>query len=247
MRPIGMSTRICGSVRRRCPNMVCVVRRKMTCICSATLAARNCWKSVCGSGHSLKYHADRGAAELWGVDLSREQLKNARQYLEENGCAAHLICSPMEADLDIPYDYFDYVYSIYGIGWTTDLDGTFQKIASCLKKDGIFIFSWNHPMNYCVAWSCDERCIVIDDGTLAMTRSYFDESYFTMPANNGKVVLCNHKMSTYVNALAKAGFAVEQIVEQTDKTTMSAERALTDKQTKAKMLPLSVIFKARKL
>ena len=35
----------------------------------------------------------------------------------------------MEADMDIPKEYFDFVYSIYGIGWTTDLDGTFQKIA----------------------------------------------------------------------------------------------------------------------
>lgn len=25
----------------------------------------------------------------------------------------------------------------------------------CLK--GIFIFSWHHTLNYCVAWSCDER------------------------------------------------------------------------------------------
>ena len=62
----------------------------------------------------------------------------------------------MEAELDIPTNYFDFVYSIYGIGWTTDLQGTFKKIASYLKKDGIFIFSWHHTLNYCVAWSCIE-------------------------------------------------------------------------------------------
>ena len=80
-----------------------------------------------------------------------------------------------------------------------------------------------------------------------MSKSYFDESYFTMPAHDGEIVLCNRKISTYVNALAKAGFVVEQIVEQTDKATMSADGDITDKQKKAKMLPLSVIFKARKL
>ena len=93
----------------------------------------------CGSGHSLKYHADRNASELWGVDLSHKQIENARRYLSENGYTANFICSPMEADMDIPKNYFDYIYSIYGIGWTTDLDGTFQKISSYLKKDGIFI------------------------------------------------------------------------------------------------------------
>lgn len=40
----------------------------------------------------------------------------------------------MEEDCGIPKDYFDFVYSIYAIGWTTDLEGTFSRIASYLKK-----------------------------------------------------------------------------------------------------------------
>ena len=98
--------------------------------------------------------------------------------------------------MDIPKNYFDYIYSIYGIGWTTDLDGTFQKISSYLKKDGIFIFSWHHPLNYCIAWSCDERKDVIENNTLVMNKSYFDESYFRMPVNGSEILLCNRKIST---------------------------------------------------
>ena len=86
----------------------------------------------CGSGHSIKYHAERNAGELWGIDISQNQLDNAKKYLEEYGCVANLICSSME-EMNLPEDYFDYVYSIYGIGWTTDLQGTFNKIASSLK------------------------------------------------------------------------------------------------------------------
>lgn len=200
-----------------------------------------------GSGHSLKYHADRNAGELWGVDFSYKQLENAGRYLSENGYTANLICAPMEAELDIPKNYFDFVYSIYGIGWTTDLNGTFQKIASYLKKDGIFIFSWHHPLNYCIAWSCDERKDVIENNALVMNKSYFDESYFKMPADGSEIVLCNRKISTYVNALAKAGFVIEQMAEQTDEATMQAEGDISDKVKKAKMLPISVLFKARKL
>lgn len=119
----------------------------------------------CGSGHSLKYHAERGAGELYGVDLSQKQLENAAGLLHESGYSAKLICAKMEEELEVPKEYFDYVYSIYGIGWTTDLQGTFHHIASYLKKDGIFIFSWHHTLNYCVAWSCAERkfnCTVKD-------------------------------------------------------------------------------------
>lgn len=201
----------------------------------------------CGSGHSLKYHADRHAGELWGVDLSQKQLDNAKAYLAENGHTAKLICSPMEDNLPVPKNYFDYVYSIYGIGWTTDLQGTFDKIASYLKKDGIFIFSWHHPLHYCVGWSCAERKNVFEDDKLVFGKSYFDESYFTMPVHDDEVVLCNRKISTYVNALASAGFVIEQMIEQTDSITMESTEDMSDKTRKAKMLPISVCFKARKL
>lgn len=201
----------------------------------------------CGSGHSLKYHSEHGAEELWGIDLSEKQLLNASKLLN-GGCAAvKLICAPMESDCGIPKNYFDCVYSIYGIGWTTDLDGTFEKIASYLKKDGTFIFSWHHPLNYCVAWSTEKRTDVMEDGKLIFGRSYFDESYFKMPVHDSEIILSNRKISTYVNALAKAGFCIERMVEETDGETMAAAEGLTGKMKKAKMLPISVIFKARKL
>lgn len=201
----------------------------------------------CGSGHSLKYHADRKAGELWGVDLSQKQLDNARRLLSESGYSANLICSPMEAELDIPKEYFDYVYSIYGIGWTTDLQGTFNKIASYLKKDGIFIFSWHHTLNYCVAWSCEERRDVIENDRLVFHKSYFDEDYFTMPVDGSEIILCNRKISTYVNALAKAGFVIEQMIEQNSNEAMGSADITDEKTRKAKMIPISVCFKARKL
>ena len=201
----------------------------------------------CGSGHSLKYHADRNANELWGIDISHKQIENAVEYLKSYGYVAKLICSPMEAELEIPTNYFDYDYSIYGIGWTTDLQGTFNKISSYLKKDGIFIFSWHHTLNYCVAWSCSERKDIVESDSLVFNRSYFDESYFNMPVDGSEITLCNRKISTYINALAQAGFAVEQMIEQTDKETMESVVDVSDKTKKAKMIPISFCIKARKL
>lgn len=201
----------------------------------------------CGSGHSLLYNAKRGAGELWGVDLSQKQLDNAEKLLGENDCSAKLICARMEDELDIPKEYFDYVYSIYGIGWTTDLQGTFDKIASYLKKDGIFIFSWHHTLNYCIAWSCGDRKVVFDGDKLHMTRSYFDESYFKMPVHDSEIVLCNRKISTYINALAKAGFAVEKMIEENDGSSLNPPEDADLTTRKSQMLPISFCIKARKL
>lgn len=49
------------------------------------------------------------------------------------------------------------------------------------------------------------------------------------------------------DALAKAGFVIEQMVEETDKATRSAIGEIDNRSKKEKMLPLSFIFKARKL
>jgi cyclopropane fatty-acyl-phospholipid synthase-like methyltransferase len=192
----------------------------------------------CGSGHSLKYQGDHNAAELWGLDMSTKQIENAEKYLKECGYSAKLINAPMEAESGIPLDYFDYVYSIYAVGWATDLQGTFDRIASYLKKDGIFIFSWKHPLHHCV---------VVEDDKLIFDKSYFDESWFTYLNDGFDITLCNRKISTYINALAKAGFAVEHMAEETNKETMMSNSNLSERSKKAKMLPLSFVIKARKL
>jgi ubiquinone/menaquinone biosynthesis C-methylase UbiE len=73
------------------------------------------------------------------VDISEKQIERAARHLKAYGLSAKLIYSPMEEEYGLPVDYFDFVYSIYTIGWTTDFEGTFGWIASCLQKGGVLI------------------------------------------------------------------------------------------------------------
>lgn len=93
----------------------------------------------CGNGRSLEYVSNRKASDLWGLDISQSQIEKTGNYLESKGIHANLVCSPMEDECGLPTDYFDIVYSVYGIGWTTNLDETFRRLFSYLKKDGIYI------------------------------------------------------------------------------------------------------------
>jgi SAM-dependent methyltransferase len=97
----------------------------------------------CGSGHSLKYMYDNGAAELWGLDLSHTQISTAKELLKD--IKVQLFQSPMELNPGIPHGYFDVVYSIFALGWTTNLEQTLKNVHQYLKPDGTFIFSWEHP------------------------------------------------------------------------------------------------------
>ncbi len=190
----------------------------------------------CGRGKSLQYLGEHKASELWGMDISEKQIEKTKQHLTECGLSVKLICSPMEEECGIPEDYFDYVYSVYAIGWTTDLECTFCRIASYLKKDGIFIFSWSHPIH---------KCVAVENNMLAFKKCYFDESWYSVSIDGGELSLSDRKLSTYVNALAKAGFIIEQMIEESDDDIMQNKNS--DFAKKAKMLPVTFVIKARKL
>lgn len=74
----------------------------------------------------------------------------------------------------------------------------------------------------------------IGNDKLIFHKSYFDETYFKMPIHNSEVILCNRKISTYVNALAGAGFVIEEMIEQNDMQNIDSD------DIKAKMVPISV-------
>lgn len=192
----------------------------------------------CGTGHSLQYQGERKASELWALDLSEKQIEKAKQHLTACGLSAKFICAPMEEECGIPVNYFDFVYSIYAIGWTTDLEGTFCRIASYLKKDGVFIFSWSHPIH---------KCVAVGNNMLAFKKCYFDESWYSVSLGEGTLNLSDRKLSTYVNALSKAGFVIEQMVEESDDEIMKSRNDNSDFAKKAKMLPATFVIKARKL
>lgn len=201
------------------------------------VTGRTMLEICCGSGHSLKYHADRKAGELWGLDISQKQLENAEKFLAESSYFPKLICSPMEDECGIPKNYFDIVYSIYGIGWATDLEKVFQRIASYLKKDGVFIFSWKHPLH---------GCVKVNEGQLIFDKSYFDEEWHTQIVDDMEIMLPDRKISTYINAMINAGFIIEKMVEQTNEKTMQMTGEINDRSRKAQKFPLSFVFKARK-
>lgn len=188
----------------------------------------------CGSGKSLAYMGQRKATELWGMDISLEQIEKAQSYLRSCDLEANLICAPMEEECSIPEDYFDIVYSVYGIGWTTDLEGTFKRIASYLKKGGIFIFSWSHPIH---------KCVALEDEQLIFKKCYFDESWYSVSVGGGTLSLADRQLSTYINALAKAGFIIEEMVEESDQDMLGDKESNFAK--KGAMLPVTFVIKAR--
>lgn len=199
------------------------------------LTGKRVLEICCGNGRSLEYASKRGAADLWGLDISENQIKEAKEYLSSKNIKANLLCSPMENECGIPTDYFDVVFSVFGIGWTTDLKMTFKHIHSYLKDGGSFVFSWSHPIH---------KCVSVENEKLVFSNSYFDENWYSADIDGKTIMMSNRMLSSYINALSDNGFIIEKLIEETDKE--QAEFANSDFGRKALMIPTAFVIKARK-
>lgn len=189
----------------------------------------------CGAGESLCWMRKQGARELWGLDISPEQLRKAEENLRNAGASAKLILSPMEEGTALPQNYFDCVVSIYGIGWSTNLLRTFRRIFDTLKPGGTFVFSWSHPIH---------KCVAIENDLLLWKKSYFDERWYQAATPGGTLSLSDRKLSTYLNALAETGFILEKLVEESEDALLAANPGAFAE--KAKQVPATFVVKTRK-
>ena len=194
----------------------------------------------CGSGHSLQYMNHRYAGELWGLDLSKKQIDTAKKLLENCDSPVRLFESPMEDNPGLPNNFFDIVYSIYALGWTTNLDKTLSNINKYLKQGGIFIFSWEHPLY--------NRVSNID-GVLTFDKSYHEEGPYDHEAWSHPAIMQQFRMSTYLNTLIKNGFKIEKVIEDVRLSNEDIQRHPNRWYSfeKAKAIPTTIIIKSQKL
>ncbi len=194
----------------------------------------------CGEGESLEYLYKKGASEIWGIDISEEQIKKAqiRFPLFKN----HFYVSPMENEIGIPKNYFDYIISIFSIGYTSDLYKTFKNSYNYLKSDGSFIISWTHPFYYCLA---------IADDKVIINKSYFDEDSEIITKGPDKVNLAqkNLMISTIINTAKDVGFYVDKILEEETilKDDVNGYKSSFWKKEKTINCPSTLIIKLKKI
>ena len=173
----------------------------------------------CGSGHTLAYlWENKNSSELWGLDFSEEQIRFAKEFLDNKNFPAKLFIASMDENPGIPENYFDLVVSIYSLGWTPDLPGTLARVYSYLKPGGKFIFSWEHPVYRCLNY---DAAI----GKYIFEHSYVEESSVLNPSWKGvEIVMNSRKLSTYLNAITQSGLVLELVIESEPNIALAREQ-----------------------
>lgn len=118
----------------------------------------------------------------------------------------------MEEDTNIPKNYFDYVLTLYSIGYSSDPIKTIKLSSSYLKQNGKFILSWTHPLF---------NCLDIQNNKIVINHNYNDEEPQIIMKGSDKIKLLeyNLKISTLINTLILSGLEIDKIIEESPTKT----------------------------
>ena len=199
----------------------------------------------CGSGHSLSYLWQyKNASEVWGLDLSEEQIRFTKELLDKKNIPVKLFLASMDENPGIPENYFDLVVSIYALGWTPDLPQTLALVHSYLKPGGVFIFSGEHPAYQCLEYNTDI-------GEYIFARSYRKEGSDFHPSWRGvEIVINSRKLSSYINAITHSDLVLDQLIESELNTDAAREQDFAPEKwysvPRTQLMPTTFIIKAHK-
>lgn len=194
----------------------------------------------CGAGESLEYLYKKGASEVWGIDISEEQIKKAKKRFPQ--FQNNFYISPMEETLPLPNNYFDYVVSIFSIGYTSDLQKTFNNAFQYLNEFGELIISWTHPFYY---------CLDIVENQVIINKSYFSEDSEVITKGPDKIELVqkNLMISTIINEARASNFYLDMLLEEETilKEDVNGYKSTFWRKEKTEKCPSTIIFKFKKI
>lgn len=194
---------------------------------------------ACGQGDMARRLAGLGA-HVTGIDISQEMLRIGRERSEADGVTVDFV----EGDaMTLSEEYttsFDGVVCLLALMDIPDLDAVLNSVYRILRLGGWFVFAITHP---CFQ-TPDSRWTGKAGGTVKRElRRYFREGFWQSDNPNGvrgKVGAYHRTLSTYLNALHRAGLLLEEMIEP------QADDALTARVPGYAEAPPVLIVRCRK-
>ena len=165
----------------------------------------------CGYGHNCIDFVQRGAESVVGIDISEKMLSVAKT---ESKHEKILYINMSMTDISQLDDKFDLIYSSLAFHYVKDFDSFAKDMFSVLNKDGQLLFSQEHPIITATIDGNGHFNKNIKGKRVSYTFSNYNE-----PGERkvhwyvDGVIKYHRTFSDVINALAKAGFVIEEVCE----------------------------------
>ena len=163
----------------------------------------------CGYGWHCRYADGQGARRVLGTDISRKMLDTARE--KTDSARIEYRQAAME-ELSFPDSSFDVVISSLALHYVRDYRPLVENVFRWLRRGGDFVFSVEHPVFTAYGtqdWLYDSNgeilCFPVD--------RYFEEGERIATFLGEQVIKYHRTLTTYLQTLWQAGFAIRSLVE----------------------------------
>lgn len=163
----------------------------------------------CGFGWHCRYAVEQGAASVIGTDISEKMLAEAKRKTTSPLIAYERVA--ME-DIDYPPASFEIVLSSLAFHYIECFPEVCRKVYAMLSSGGDFVFSVEHPVFTAYGKQDWYRDTAGNKLHWPVDR-YFIEGWRDAVFLGEPIRKCHRTLTTYVNTLIKAGFAIAGLVE----------------------------------
>ena len=161
----------------------------------------------CGAAQCARWLTARGARVV-GVDLSMAQLRYGAELGRRAGTAVALAQADATT-LPVASASVDLACSAFGaVPFVSDSGAVMREVARVLRPGGLWVFSTNHPMIWCLPDEPDER-------GMHVIQSYFDRRAYLERDDAGRpaYVETHRTMGDRVREIVAAGLVLLDVVE----------------------------------
>lgn len=202
-----------------------------------SLKNKNILDLGCGYGWHCKYMVDQGAFHVLGIDASKKMLevacqKNAHERIQYEW-------GEIENYNYLPNTY-DLVFSSLVMHYIEDYPKLCVKIYDCLKEEGIFIFSCEHPIFTAYGnqdWYYDEQNEILH----WPVDHYFEEKEREAIFLGHSMTKYHRTLTTYLMTLIECGFMIEEVIEPTP------AQELIEEMKEELRRPMMLLIRAKKV
>lgn len=188
----------------------------------------------CGTGRHTKILKKRGA-KVWGIDISPRMLEIAKREIKG-------VDFKVGSVYKLPYKpkFFDIVFAGLCVSYFENLDKAFKEINRVLKRNGIFVFSFGHPLINVTSY------IKGKPRNYRKIGDYFKEekTYANWPVFKIKMPYYHKTFQTIIKTIIRNNFVIEEYLEE---RPVKASKKLYPKKYKTfSKMPSFCAFKVRK-